>query len=195
MSRTLFTAWRPDIADQAALSGLRDRIVAARPQDAPRLSLRRPDQWHVTLCFVARELGESALETTRDALDRAASAIPPHVFTIGRVAFWRHSGALVALAAPSEPLQALCDANRDALQRAGIRPEDATTQPHLTLAYLERGAPPQPWVEQVDCKDAPLLRVDRFELLFNAGGRYEALGEWPLTGTDLPLRQSQPGLF
>jgi len=195
VSRTLFTAWRPDVAGQAALSGLRDRIVAARPHDAPGLSLRRPDQWHVTLCFVARQTDDAMLAAVRIALGHAAAAIPAHGFTIERLAFWRHSGALVALAAPSDTLQALCDANRDALRLAGIRPEDTTTQPHVTLAYLERGAPPQPWIEQVDCTDAPLLHVDRFELLFNAGGRYEALGEWPLTGSALPLRQSQPGLF
>ncbi|MGY1409933.1 MULTISPECIES: 2'-5' RNA ligase family protein [unclassified Luteimonas] len=185
MSRTLFTAWRPDVADQAALSGPRDRIVAARPQDAPRLSLRRPDQWHITLCFVARELDEAVLEATRDALDRAAAAIPPHAFTIGRVAFWRHSGAVVALPHRNDTLQALCDAHRDALRRGGIRPEETTTQPHVTLAYLERGSAPQPWLDEVDCA-SEALRVERFELLFNAGGRYQALGTWALRGAALP---------
>lgn len=185
MSRTLFTAWRPDVADQAALSGLRDRIVAARPRDAPRLSLRRPDQWHVTLCFVARELDEATLGAMRDALDRAASSIPPHPFTIGRVALWRQSGAVVALPHRNGTLQALCDAHRDALRRGGMPPEEATTQPHVTLAYLERGSAPQPWLDEVDCASEP-LRVERFELLFNAGGRYEALGTWALRGAALP---------
>lgn len=185
MSRTLFTAWRPDVADQAALSGLRDRIVAARPQDAPRLSLRRPDQWHITLCFVARELDEATLGATRDALDRAASAVPPHPFTIERLAFWRHSGAVVALPHRNDTLQALCDAHRDALRRGGIPPEEATSQPHVTLAYLERGCAPQAWLEDVDCS-AEALRVEGFELLFNAGGRYGALGTWTLRGAALP---------
>ena len=38
------------------------------------------------------------------------------------------------------------------------------------------------------------LRVEAFELLFNAGGRYQALGEWALHGTSPPT-QRQPGLF
>jgi 2'-5' RNA ligase len=193
VSRTLFTGWRPDVAGQATLGALRDRVVAARPDDAPRLSLRRPDQWHVTLCFVAREFDDAIVAATRDALEAAAAAVPPHDFSIERLAFWRHAGVLVALPRRNVLLQALCDANRDALRDAGIRPQEATTQPHVTLAYLERGAPPQPWLDEVDCAGEP-LRVEGFELLFNAGGRYGALGEWALRGT-APPAQRQPALF
>ena len=193
MNRTLFTGWRPGAAAQATLAALRDRIVAARPTDAPRLSLRRPDQWHVTLCFVAREFDDALVAATGDALASAAALVPPHGFGIERLAVWRHAGALVALPRPGSLLQVLCDAHRDALRDSGIRPQEATTQPHVTLAYLERGAPPQPWVEQVDCS-GEALRVEAFELLFNAGGRYQALGEWALHGTSPPT-QRQPGLF
>ncbi|MGJ4804594.1 2'-5' RNA ligase family protein [Luteimonas sp. SDU82] len=193
MSRTLFTGWKPGVAAQATLGGLRDRIVAARPGDAPSLSLRRPDQWHITLCFVARDFDDAVVAATRNALGAAAKAVPPHEFSIERLAFWRAAGVLVALPRRNALLQALCDANRDALRDAGIRPQEATTQPHVTLAYLERGAAPQPWLDEVDCAGEP-LRVDGFELLFNAGGRYQTLGEWPLRGTAPPAQQ-QPSLF
>ncbi len=193
MSRTLFTGWRPGVAAQATLAALRERIVAARPDDAPRLSLRRPDQWHVTLCFVARDFDDAIVAATRDALERAAAAVPPHEFCIERLAFWRQAGVLVALPRRNALLQALCDANRDALRDAGIRPQEATTQPHVTLAYLERGAPPQPWINEVDCTGEP-LQVAQFELLFNAGGRYQALGQWALSGSAPPAQQ-QPELF
>jgi len=69
--------------------------------------------------------------------------------------------------------------------RGGIPPEEATSQPHVTLAYLERGCAPQAWLEDVDCS-AKALRVERFELLFNAGGRYGTLGTWTLSGAALP---------
>ncbi len=193
MSRTLFTGWRPDVAGQATLAILRDRVLAARPDDAPRLSLRRPDQWHVTLCFVARDFDDAIVAATRDALGVAAEAVTPHEFSIERLAFWRHAGVLVALPRRNVLLQALCDANRDALRHAGIRPQEATKQPHVTLAYLERGAPPQPWIDEVDCTGES-LRVEGFELLFNAGGRYRALGEWTLSGAAPPAQQ-QPALF
>ena len=187
---------RPRITASQSYSRLSARaawLIAARPADAPRLSLRRPDQWHVTLCFVAREFDDALVAATRDALAPAAAMVPPHGFGIERLAFWRHAGALVALPRPGSLLQVLCDAHRDALREAGIRPQEATTQPHVTLAYLERGAAPQPWVEQVDCS-GEALRVEGFELLFNAGGRYEALGEWTLRGASPPT-QRQPGLF
>ena len=41
----------------------------------------------------------------------------------------------------------------------------------------------------------PPLRVDRFQLLFNPGGRYESLGDWPLQGAPLPPSPLQPALF
>ena len=129
-----------------------------------------------------------------DAFAGVATCIPPHTCTVERVAYWPQSGAVVALPHACAPLQALCDATIRAARRCGIRPKQVTTQPHVTLAYLERGLDEQPWLDAVDCAGAP-LRIDRFELLFNPGGRYEALGAWPLLGTDLPAQPHQAGLF
>ena len=39
------------------------------------------------------------------------------------------------------------------------------------------------------------LAVEGFELLFNPGGRYDALGAWPLRGAALPSPPQQPTLF
>ena len=91
-------------------------------------------------------------------------------------------------------MQALCDARRDAIRRCGIRPLQVTTQPHVTLAYLERGLDAQPWLDAVDCR-GDALRVDRFELLFNPGGRYDALDSWELSGAALPVPPQQTALF
>ena len=133
--------------------------------------------------------------TLLDALAGVAACIPPHAFTVERIAYWRQSGAVVALPHPCAALQALCDATHGAARACGIRPSQATTQPHVTLAFLERGLDAQPWLDGIDCTGAP-LRVDRFELLFNPGGRYESLGDWPLLGRSLPPpAPSQPGLF
>ena len=71
---------------------------------------------------------------------------------------------------------------------------ERTKRPHVTLAFLERGLPPQPWLDTVDC-GADVLDVDAFELLFNPGGRYDALGAWPLTGGALPALPRQDALF
>ena len=194
MSRALFPGWRPDGEGAGRLAALSDRLRDACPAGAPRLQPRRPDQWHATLCFIGYDMLEQATPALHEALADAARHIPPHAFTIERVTYWAQSGAVVALPRDCPALQALCDATRDAVRRCGIRPLQVTTQPHVTLAYLDRRLPEQAWLDGTDC-DVGELRVDRFELLFNPGGRYEALGEWPLTGAALPAAPEQAGLF
>ena len=180
MSQALFPGWRPDAAGQAALA---------------RLQLRRADQWHATLCFIGYDQRHLVTPALLAAFARVATAIPPHVFTLARAAYWPQSGAVVALPHHCPALQTLCDATRDAIRGQRIRPAQVTTQPHITLAYLPRHLPAQAWLDAIDCTGAP-LRVDCFELLFNPGGRYQALGEWPLRGQELPPPPpDQPGLF
>lgn len=194
MSGALFPAWRPGADGRDVLARLSDRLQAARPSDAPSLQLRRPDQWHVTLCFIGEYPSPRLTPVLSDAFAKAAGRIPPHGWTIGRLAYWPHSGAVVALPAPCPALQALCDATRDAIRRAGMGPAAATTQAHVTLAFVERGLPPQTWLDAVDCP-GDTLQVEQFELLFNPGGRYEALGTWPLSGNALPAPPRQDTLF
>lgn len=195
MSRALFPAWRPSADGRAALARLVERLQTARPQGAPLLQLRRPDQWHVTLCFVG---DMPAPQATADVLAptfaAAATRIPPHAWRVDRLAYWPQSGAVVALPVASPALQALCDASHDAVRRAGIAPADRTSRPHTTLAFLDRGLPSQRWLETIDCDIDPLA-VDGFELLFNSGGRYDALGSWALTGAALPEPPRQDALF
>ncbi|HRO26671.1 MAG TPA: 2'-5' RNA ligase family protein [Luteimonas sp.] len=194
MSQALFPGWRPDADGRERLATVADAIAAARPGDAPKPQRRRPDQWHATLCFLGYDLRHVVTPTLLDAFADAAARIPPHAFTLERVAYWRQSGAVVALPRSCDALQALCDATRDAAKRCGIRPKQVTTQPHVTLAYLDRGLDGQAWLEAVDCAGAS-LRVDGFELLFNPGGSYEALAAWPLTGTSLPAAPRQASLL
>lgn len=192
MSQALFPGWRPDAGGRERLEEVASALAAARPDAAPRLQPRRPDQWHATLCFIGYDMRDRVTPRLLDAFADAAARIPPHAFTVERVAYWRQSGAVVALPHPNAELQALCDATRDAIQRCGIRPLQVTDQPHVTLAYLDRHLPAQPWLESVECVGAP-VRVDGFELLYNPGGRYETLASWPLTGGALatPPQQAQ----
>ena len=195
MSRTVFTAWRPDAAGRGQLAALADRLREAAAGSAPRLKPRRPDQWHATLCFIGRNQPHLATPALREALAEVARSLPPHAFTVERLVYWAGSGAVVALPRECPALQALCDATGDAVRRScGIEPEETVTQPHVTLAYLDRRLPPQAWLDAVDCGGPP-LRVERFELLHNPGGRYAALGEWALAGTTLPRKPEQAQLF
>ena len=194
MSQALFPGWRPDADGRACLAALAGRLLLAQPADGRRLQPRRPDQWHATLCFIGYDARDVVTPALLDAFAVAAARIPAHGFQVERVAYWPQSGAVVALPHDSAALQALCDATRDAISQCGIRPLRVTTQPHVTLAYLERGLPAQPWLEDVACGD-DVLCVHRFELLFNPGGHYEALAGWPLTGVPLPAAPVQARLL
>lgn len=195
MSQALFPGWRPG-GDEAA----RLAPVAAALRDAARErglapQARRPDQWHVTLCFIGYDVGRLVTPVLLDAFAAAAARIPPHRFSIERITYWPKSGAVVALPFDCPPLQALCDATRDAIRRSGTSPLQVTTQPHVTLAYLDKRLAPQDWLDDIDCSTAGRFLVDRFELLFNPGGRYDALESWALTGSELPRPPEQGTLL
>ena len=194
MSQAPFPAWRPGAGDRAALAALSQRMQTACPSGTPSLHPRRADQWHVTLCFIGHAVDAAVMPALLDAFADAATRIPPHVCSIERLAYWPQSGAVVALPHPCPALQALCDAARDAVRRCGIVPAQATTHPHLTLAYLDKHLGPQSWLDRIACATGPLA-VDGFELLFNPGGRYDALAHWPLSGAPLPPPPHQAALF
>ena len=184
MSQSLFAGWRPDTAGLRQLQDLVTAFPAPGSDTAPALQLRRPDQWHVTLCFAGHHVGHLITPELLGALAEAAATIPAHHFRIERLAYWPSSGAVVALPSRCRELLALCDATQSAFRRCGIHPVQATLQPHVTLAFLDPQQPPQAWLEAIDCHGAPFV-VSNFELLFNLGGRYQALGCWPLTGETL----------
>ena len=194
MSQALFPGWRPDAGGRERLAALVAALASSRPAHAPEPHPRRPAQWHATLCFIGYDLRHVATPALLSALADAAARIPPHAFTVERIGYWPQSGAVVALPQRCDALQALCDATRDAVRRSNIRPLQVTTQPHVTLAYLDKGLGEQAWLDEVDCTGAP-LRVDGFELLFNPGGRYEPLAAWPLTGGALPVAPQQASLL
>jgi RNA 2',3'-cyclic 3'-phosphodiesterase len=192
VSGTLFAGWRPDAAGRERLARLLTAILAARPAEAELPKPRRPDQWHITLSFVGHHVGDAATAGALEALAGVASRIPPHGIRIERLAHWTGPGAVVALPEDSNALQSLCDACSSALRAVGIQSLLATSQPHVTLAFLPRGIAEQAWLAAVDCARTS-LRVDAFELLFNPGGRYETLAGWPLRGPPLPLPPRQGG--
>jgi 2'-5' RNA ligase len=194
VSQALFAGWRPDADGRERLAALAGRLQAAQPAGGQRLQPRRPDQWHATLCFIGYDARELVTPALLDAFAVAAARIPAHAFGFERVAYWPQSGAVVALPHANPALQALFYATRDAIRQCGTRPLQVTTQPHVTLAYLERGLPAQAWLEDFACGN-DVQCVDRFELLFNPGSRYEALAAWPLTGAPLPASPVQARLL
>lgn len=193
MSGSLFTAWRPDAAGREQLDDLVARLARACPPTSG-LQLRRPDQWHVTLCYAGQGVADRVTPALLQALADAGGRVPPHAFAIGTLAYWPGAGAIVALPRHNRELQALCNATREALAGGGFPALQATTQPHVTLAYADRQLPAPAWLANVGCAGAPLA-VEGFELLRSAGGRYQTLGAWPLRGAPLPPEPEQAALF
>ena len=195
MSQSLFAGWTPDAAGRERLSqAVAAMRAAALRAGAPRIGPRRPDQWHITLCFLGHGVGDAVAAAAARALSSVAGRIPPHAFCVERIAYWAGPGVIVALPAPSRELQALCDDCAASLRRAGIGPVQETSQPHVTLAYAGKRLPPQSWLDEIACPDGD-FPVERFELLYNPGGRYESLAQWPLTGAALPPEPQQATLL
>jgi len=191
VSQALFPGWRPTDDEAARLAPVVATLRKASREHALELEpLRRPDQWHVTLCFIGRGVRHLVTPALLESFERAAAGIPPHSFRMERIVYWSN-GVVVSLPVDCPELQALCDATRDAIRRCGISPAEVITQPHVTLGYTGKRLPRQDWLADIDCNAAGTFRVDRFELLFNPGGRYDALGSWALTGAELPRPPEQ----
>ncbi|HZW19561.1 MAG TPA: 2'-5' RNA ligase family protein [Luteimonas sp.] len=195
MSQALFPGWRPSGGEAARLAPVVAALRDAGRGHGLKLQARRPDQWHATLCFIGYDMQHAVTPALLGAFAQAAARIPPHRFSIERATYWPQAGAVVALPFDCPALQALCDATRDAIRRCGVAPLQTTTQPHVTLAYLDRHLPPQDWLDDIDCSGAGTFLVDGFELLFNPGGRYDALERWALTGAELPRPPEQGTLL
>jgi 2'-5' RNA ligase len=189
----LFVGWLPDAAGRGRLAGVVAGVRDAWPAALPAFKPRRPEQWHATLCFIGHDCGDAVMAAAARALAPVAAIVPPHALALERIAYWEGPGVIVALPAPNPTLQALCDECARGLSRAGIPRLQATTQPHITLAYTGRHLRPQPWLHGIDC-DGPSLQVERFQLLSNPGGSYETLGDWPLAGEALDAPPARTGL-
>src|SRR5690606_17180117 len=96
VSQALFPAWRPTDGEAARLAPVAAALREASREHGLRLgSLRRPDQWHVTLCFVGNGVRHLATPALRASFERVAACMPPHSFRFERIMYWP-KGVVVA---------------------------------------------------------------------------------------------------
>ena len=174
-----------------ALDELAAAVEALRA--TPGLRWTRPEQWHVTLAFLA-EVDERTREALTPRLERVARRHAPPTLALagggrfgGRVLWTRVDGDRAAL-------RRLADAVRAAARRCGLPVDTRPYRPHLTLARtLARARDPatdlaplaaaldgfagRPW----SASDLHLVR----SVLGAGPGRtahHEPVASWPLSG-------------
>lgn len=197
----IFVALRPPPDIRAALTALMSGVEGARWQT--------DNQLHLTLAFIG--------EVDRHGLEAAAQALstirrPPLVLQLGPPGSFeaqradRTSTLWVSVTEESrrglgpDPLTALAQAIRTALQRAGLPTETRRFVPHITLArFGQSGAPREalrPWLSTVRI---PPLRwqAETFHLVESrmgtGGSHYEPLASYQLEQAASPQGRGWDG--
>lgn len=149
-----------------------------------------PDQWHVTLSFMA-EAPERVLDDLVERLTRTAARHQPfELALLGAGAFPNPYAARVLWAGVADPdggLGPLAHGIRNACNKAGATPEGAKFHPHLTLGRFRRPTEATKWIRALDAYESPVWRARSVSLIESHLGegrrnrpRYEVLAELPL---------------
>jgi 2'-5' RNA ligase len=128
--RLFFALW----PDQRQRETLRDVINSVAKTVEGRAVDRR--DWHVTLAFI----GTFPEQRVPYLLERASEiAVEPFRLNFDRLEFWPRPkiASLVTATVPPE-LQALVDSLNEVLRDLGIKPEDRTYRPHITVVRNAR---------------------------------------------------------
>ena len=133
-TRRLFFALWPDNRQR---DRLRDVINSVAKTVEGKVVDRR--NWHITLAFI----GEFPENRVPYLLERAAQIkVEPFRLSFDRLEFWPRPkvASLCAATVPAE-LQAIVDALNNVLLDLGLKPEDRTYRPHITVARNARPFP------------------------------------------------------
>lgn len=164
----------------------RDAPVEGRP-----LRWSVPEQWHVTLAFMAsvpHRAEEVLLEHLAEAADRRG---PFRTRLVGGGAFPDLGAGRVLWAGVEDPTPyaALAVAARNAAVRAGVEVDGQRFRPHVTLARSNRPVEMTRWYRVLEPYRSPPWTVDSLALVASYLGdgprgrpRYDVLAELPLGG-------------
>lgn len=177
-----------------AVEDLQDFLEPRRAVDRD-LRWSAPEQWHVTLAFLAH-VPDRAVDDLVDRLARAAHRRSPFAASLhGGGAFPHADRAKVLFAGVDagehdRTLQRLSDSARAAANRAGAPPDGARFHPHVTLARRAHPISVVRWVRLLDTYAGPLWPVDELHLIASHLGegprrrpRYEVVAALPFGGS------------
>lgn len=169
-------------------------FLAPRQEAEPGFRWTVPDQWHLTLAFMA-EVPDRRLDDLESRLTRAAARRTPfEVALAGGGAFPNPARAKVLFAAvePAVPdgrveLGRLATGARAAAVKAGAEAEGGRFHPHITLARLGRPLEVTRWLRVLDTYRGPTWRVEDIALVASHLGegprrrpRYEVVDTFAL---------------
>lgn len=185
----MFVALTPS---EEALEDLGE-FLAPRQEAEQGFRWTAPDQWHVTLAFMA-DVPDRALDDLLERLSRAAARRTPFTVSVaGGGAFPNPARAKVLYAglevSEAEELRRLSTGARAAATKAGAETEGGRFHPHLTLARIGRPLDVTRWIRVLDAYRGPLWDASEIALIASHLGegprkrpRYEVVETFLLGG-------------
>lgn len=167
-------------------------FLEPRREAGPDLRWTAPEQWHVTLAFMA-EVAERHLEDLQERLERAARRRAAFAVTLaGGGAFPNPGRAKVLFAGVdagehAEELRRLATGARAAATKAGADADGGRFHAHVTLARSRRPVEATRWLRVLDAYRGPAWEAAEITLIASHLGegprkrpRYETVATFPL---------------
>jgi RNA 2',3'-cyclic 3'-phosphodiesterase len=167
-------------------------FLAPRQEAEPGFRWTVPEQWHVTLAFMA-QVADRHLDDLLARLERAAARRTPFSAALaGGGAFPSPARAKVLFAAVdaadrAEELRRLATGARAAAGKAGAATDGGRFHPHVTLARIGRPVEATRWLRVLDAYRGPTWRAEELALIESHLGegprnrpRYEIVATFPL---------------
>ncbi len=176
--------------------------LGPRREAGPDLRWTDPQQWHLTLAFMA-QVAERRLDDLGERLGRVARRHTPLVLRVAGAGCFPHvARARILFAGVEDPgagLPDLARGVRGVAAKAGADPDGGRFRAHLTLARLPRPADATRWVRVLEGYAGPQWVADELTLVEShlgqgRGGRprYEVVDTFAL-GRDGPADRPAPG--
>ncbi len=177
------------VPPEEVLEDLADHL-GPRQEAGPDLRWTDPEQWHLTLAFMA-QVAERRLDDLEERLTRLARRHAPLTLRVTGAGCFPHvARARVLFAGVEDPAASLPDLARGVrgvAAKAGADPDGGRFRAHLTLARLRPPTDATRWVRVFDAYVGPAWVAERLTLVQShlgqgRGGRprYETLDTFAL---------------
>ena len=143
-------------------------FLEPRQEAGPDLRWTAPEQWHLTLAFLA-EVADRHTDELFERLERAASRRNPLVLRIAGAGAFPHVAVAKVLWAgvehEGEDLTRLAGGVRAAAGKSGIRMDGSRFHPHLTLARVGRPTDATRWLRVLEPYAGPSWQAREVALI------------------------------